>query len=128
MYQSCVNYSSTMTHQYVPTSSTIHLMYVPTHQLCSSTMYPTCTSTKIPYQYHHPNMICNSVINLVYMITYLVEFWIILERNLVELSPHRIFVEWILESIIKRIYPPLNSYLLFFTFPLKFGLNILWLP
>jgi hypothetical protein len=31
MYQSCVNYSSTMTHQDVPTSSTIHLMYVSTH-------------------------------------------------------------------------------------------------
>jgi hypothetical protein len=64
MYQSCINYSSTMTHQYVPTSSTIHLMYVPTHQLLVSTMYPTCTSTKIPHQFHHPNMICNSVIDL----------------------------------------------------------------
>jgi hypothetical protein len=29
-----------MTHQDVPTSSTIHLMYVPTHQLLVSTMYP----------------------------------------------------------------------------------------
>ena len=38
IYQSCVNYSSTMTHKYVPTSSTIHLMYVPTHQLLVSTM------------------------------------------------------------------------------------------
>jgi hypothetical protein len=37
-----------MTHQYVPTSSTIQLMYVPTHQLLVSTMYPTCTLTKIP--------------------------------------------------------------------------------
>jgi hypothetical protein len=71
MYQSCINYSSTMTHQDVPTSSTIHLMYVPTHQLLVSTMYPTCTSTKIPHQFHHPNLICNSVIDLVYMITYL---------------------------------------------------------
>jgi hypothetical protein len=26
---------------------------------------------------------------------YLVEFWLILESNLVESSPHRIFVEWI---------------------------------
>jgi hypothetical protein len=39
MYQSCINYTSTMTHQDVPTSSTIHLMYVPTHQLLVSTMY-----------------------------------------------------------------------------------------
>jgi hypothetical protein len=74
MYQSCINYSSTMTHQDVPTSSTIHLMYVPTHQLLVSTMYPTCTSTKSPHQFHHPNLICNSVIDLVYMITYLQTF------------------------------------------------------
>jgi hypothetical protein len=74
MYQSCINYSSTMTHQYVPTSSTIHLMYVPTHQLLVSTMYPTCTLTKSPHQFHHPNLICNSVIELVYMITYLQTF------------------------------------------------------
>jgi hypothetical protein len=74
MYQSCVKYSSTMTHQYVPTSSTIHLMYVPTHQLLVSTMYPTCTSTKSPHQFHHPNMICNFLIDLVYMITYLQTF------------------------------------------------------
>ena len=71
MYQSCVNYSSTMTHQYVPTSSTIPLMYVPTHELLVSTMYPTCTSTKNLHQFHHPNMLCNAVIYLVYMITYL---------------------------------------------------------
>jgi hypothetical protein len=74
MYQSCINYSSTVTHQDVPTSSTIHLMYVPTHQLLVSTMYPTCASTKIPHQFHHPNLICNSVIDLVYMITYLQTF------------------------------------------------------
>ena len=74
MYQSCVNYSSTMTHQYVPTSSTIHVMYVPTHQLLVSTMYPTCTSTKIPHQFHHPNLICKSLIDPVYMITYLQTF------------------------------------------------------
>jgi hypothetical protein len=74
MYQSCINYSSTITHQDVPTSSTIHLMYVPTHQLLVSTMYPTCTSTKIPHQFHHPNMIFNFVIDLVYMITYLQRF------------------------------------------------------
>jgi hypothetical protein len=74
MYQSCVKYSSTMIHQYVPTSSTIHLMYVPTHQLLVSTMYPTCTSIKSPHQFHHPNMICNSVIDLMYIITSLQTF------------------------------------------------------
>jgi hypothetical protein len=74
LYQSCVKYSSTMTHQYVPTSSTIHLMYVPTHQLLVSTMYPTCTSTKFPHQFHHTNMIYNFVIYLVYMIAYLQTF------------------------------------------------------
>jgi len=78
MYQSCINYSSTMTHQYLPTSWTIHLMYVPTHQLLVSTMYPTCTQhvpqPKRPHQFHHPNLICNSVIDLVYMITYLQTF------------------------------------------------------
>jgi hypothetical protein len=55
-------------------SSNIHLMYVPTHQLLVSRMYPICTSTKSPHQFHHPNMICNSVIELVYMITYLQTF------------------------------------------------------
>jgi hypothetical protein len=59
---------------------------------------------------------------------YIVEFWIILERDFIEHALHRIFVEWILERIIKRIYPPLNFVLLFFIFPLKFGLDILWLP
>jgi hypothetical protein len=73
MYQVCTNHVST-THQYVPTSSTIHLMYVPTHQLLVSTMYSTCTSTKIPHQFHHPNLICSSVIDLVYMITFLQTF------------------------------------------------------
>jgi hypothetical protein len=29
---------------------------------------------------------------------------------------------------MKRIYPPLNFGPLFFTFPMKFGLDILWLP
>jgi hypothetical protein len=46
-------------------------MYVPTHQLLVSTMYSTCTLTKIPHQFHHPNLICSSVIDLVYMITFL---------------------------------------------------------
>jgi hypothetical protein len=48
--------------------------YVPTHQVLVSTMYSTCTSTKIPHQFHHPNMICSSKINLVYMITFLQTF------------------------------------------------------
>jgi hypothetical protein len=59
---------------------------------------------------------------------YLVELWLILERDLVEHALQEIFLEWILESIIKRIYSPLNPNLLFFTFPLKFVLDILWLP
>ena len=58
----------------------------------------------------------------------LVEFWLILEIYLIEHAPHGIFVEWILESIIKRIYSPLNFGLLYFTFPLKFDLDILRLP
>jgi hypothetical protein len=74
IYQSCVNHSSTMTHQYVPTSSTIHLMYVPTHQLLVSTMYSTCTSTKSPHKFHHQNLICSSVIDLVFFITFLQTF------------------------------------------------------
>ena len=74
MYQVCTNNASTMTHQDVPTSSTIYLMYVPTHQLLVSTLYPTCTSTKSPHQFHHPNLICKSIIDLVYMITYLQTF------------------------------------------------------
>jgi hypothetical protein len=82
MYQSCINYPSTMTHQYVPTSSTIHLIYVPTHQLLVSTMYPTCTLTKIPHQFHHLNMICSSVIYLVYMITYLQTFFNVHNKRL----------------------------------------------
>src|ERR1700677_781333 len=63
LYQSCVNYSSTMTRQYVPTSSTT-----------VSTMYSTCTSTKSPHQFRHPNLICTSVIYLVYIITFLQTF------------------------------------------------------
>jgi hypothetical protein len=47
MYQSCIKYTSTMTHQYVPSSSTIHLMYV----LESST---TCLN-------HLPNMYLNHI-------------------------------------------------------------------
>ena len=39
MYQLCINYSSTMNHPDVPTSSTIHLMYVPTHQLQPCTQH-----------------------------------------------------------------------------------------
>jgi hypothetical protein len=56
MYQVCTNHVST------------------THQLFVSTMYSTCTSTKIPHQFHHPNLICSFVIDLVYMITFLQTF------------------------------------------------------
>ena len=59
-----------MTHQDVPTSSTIHLMYVPIHQLLVSAMYPTGTSTKTPHQYDTQNMICKYVIDLMYIIIY----------------------------------------------------------
>jgi hypothetical protein len=45
-----------------------------THQLLVSTMYSICTTTKIPHQFHHPNLICSSVIDLVYMITFLKTF------------------------------------------------------
>jgi hypothetical protein len=75
--------------KYVPMMHQIHINYdssrctniinytphvCATHQLLVSTMYPTCTSTKSPHQFHHPNLICNSVIDLVYMITYLQTF------------------------------------------------------
>jgi hypothetical protein len=71
VHQPCTNlYQTTFNHR-VPTSSTIHLMYVSMHQLLVSTMYSTCTSTKILHQFHHPNLICNSLIDLVYMTTYL---------------------------------------------------------
>jgi hypothetical protein len=39
-----------------------------------STMYSTCTSTKSPHQFHHQNLICSSVIDLVYLITFLQTF------------------------------------------------------
>jgi hypothetical protein len=32
---------------------------------------PILGLNKIPHQFHHPNMICKSLIDLVYMITYL---------------------------------------------------------
>ena len=38
------------------------------------TQHVRCTSTKIPHPFNHPNMICNSVIDLVYMIAYLQTF------------------------------------------------------
>jgi hypothetical protein len=52
----------------------IYLVSCTTHQLLVSTMYSTCTSTKIPHQFHHPNLICSSIIDLVYMITFLQTF------------------------------------------------------
>jgi hypothetical protein len=43
----CINYASTLTHQDVPTSSTIRLMYVLTHQL-----YISCVCQLINYTPH----------------------------------------------------------------------------
>jgi hypothetical protein len=87
-----------MTHQYVPSSSTIHLTYVPTHQLLVSTMYPTCTSTKNPHEFHHQNLICNFVIDLVYMITYMQTFLNFNNNNrlafVVEISIFDTPVQW----------------------------------
>jgi hypothetical protein len=95
MYQSCINYSSTMTHQYVPTSSiytscmcqlinylsqpcTQHVPNKPLHQtMCHNLCYTTSiviAQPKIPHQFYHPNLICNPVTDLVYMITYLQTF------------------------------------------------------
>jgi hypothetical protein len=37
------------------------------------------------------NLLKNGVIT---KMVYLVEFWLILERDLVEHAPHRIFLEW----------------------------------
>ena len=103
MYQVCTNHVS-ITHQYVPKSSTIHLMYVPTHQLLVSTMYSTCTSTKIPHQFHHPSLICNYVIDLVYMITYLRKHH---QKNLSSLEFQPYFLN--LPSEIRLRYPLVTS-------------------
>jgi hypothetical protein len=74
MYQVCTNHVST-THQISLINMYQH------HQLYTSCMcqlinylYQPCTSTKIPHQFHHPNLICSSVIDLVYMITFLQTF------------------------------------------------------
>jgi hypothetical protein len=54
-------HATNLTHQHVPTSSTIHLMYVPTHQL-----YTSCTQhvpqpyTKDIHQYNHQKLSKNS--------------------------------------------------------------------
>jgi hypothetical protein len=78
MYQVCtimcqllINYDSSICTNII--NYTPHVC-APTHQLLVSTMYSTCTTTKIPHQFHHPNMICSSIIDLVYMITFLQTF------------------------------------------------------
>jgi hypothetical protein len=63
-------------------SSVIAISPTPTHQLLVSTMYSTCTTTKIPHQFHHPNLVCSSVIDLVYMITFLQTFLNFLNKRL----------------------------------------------
>jgi hypothetical protein len=71
MYQSCFNYYSSICTNII--NYTPHVC-APTHQLLVSTMYTTCTTTKSPHQFHHPNLICSSVIDLLYMITFLQTF------------------------------------------------------
>jgi hypothetical protein len=67
IHQICTNhasYTQAITHQDLPTSSTIHLMYVSTHQLLVSTMHPTCTSTIYQiyiYQYNHQKFSSNTL-------------------------------------------------------------------
>jgi hypothetical protein len=53
MYHASTNIIN-LTHQYVPTSSTIHLMYVPTHQLYTSCMCQLINN-------HVPNMYLNHI-------------------------------------------------------------------
>jgi hypothetical protein len=71
MCQLLINYDSSICTNII--NYTPHVC-ASTHQLLVSTMYSTCTTTKIPHQFHHPNLICSSVIDLVYMITFLQTF------------------------------------------------------
>jgi hypothetical protein len=71
MCQLLINYDSSICTNII--NYTPHVC-VPTHQLLVSTMYSTCTTTKSPHQFHHPNLICSSIIDLVYMITFLQTF------------------------------------------------------
>jgi len=71
MCQLLINYDSSICTNII--NYTPHVC-APTHQLLVSTMYSTCTTTKSPHQFHHPNLICSSVIDLVYMITFLQTF------------------------------------------------------
>ena len=70
MYQSCIKYSSTMTHKDVPTSSTIHLMQVPTHQLLVSTMYLNHGRFKVRIFCQNTKGVPTKVCRLNYEITY----------------------------------------------------------
>jgi hypothetical protein len=71
MCQLLINYDSSICTNII--NYTPHVC-ASTHQLLVSTMYSTCTTTKIPHQFHHPNLICSFVIDLVYMITFLQTF------------------------------------------------------
>jgi hypothetical protein len=97
MYQLCTNIVST-THQLCPINMYQH------HQLYTSCMcqlmYPSCTLTKIAHEFHHPNMICNFVIDMVYMITYLQTFFtfkqeIMCPNSLPSSIPKRLFLGFI---------------------------------
>jgi hypothetical protein len=71
MCQLLINYDSSICTNII--NYTPHVC-ASTHQLLVSTMYSTCTKTKSPHQFHHPNLICSSIIDLVYMITFLQTF------------------------------------------------------
>ena len=71
MCQLLINYDSSICTNII--NYTLHVC-ASTHQLFVSTMYSTCTTTESPHQFHHPNMICSSLIDLVYMITFLQTF------------------------------------------------------
>ena len=70
-----------------------------------------CNSSK----FHYLEPLIKGVIE---KMAYLSEFYLILESNLVESAPHKIFADMILnlESSFKRIYPSLHFGHLFFTF------------
>jgi hypothetical protein len=71
MCQLLINYESSICTNII---NYTHHVCAPTHQLFVSTMYPTCTTTKSPHPFHHQNMMCSSIIDLVYMLTFLQTF------------------------------------------------------
>ena len=70
MYQLLMNYDSSICTNII--KYTLHVCS--NSSTTVSTMYSTCTSTKIPHQFYHPNLICSSVIDLLYMITFMQTF------------------------------------------------------